>query len=149
MIRDFNIKTNFLRLVIVLLLVMVGVGLYHGGRLAYKEIFWKSIHIDKYHDRLVAEIRRINTVITAAQKTPLDLAGILEFHDAEHTETIILLESILFNNEEIFGSAIAYEPYAYHKDTLYHSPYVYRNADTVAYTNLNDQIGRASCRERV
>lgn len=138
MIDKRNIETNILRMIIFVLFILGCIFLFLVGQLVYKEIFKKSIKIEYYQNRLSAEVKRIDAIIESAQKTPQDLAYILEFHDADNSETKILLESVLFNNEELFGSAIAYEPYAYNKETLYYSPYLYRQGDTVAYTNLDD-----------
>ncbi|MDD4922142.1 MAG: hypothetical protein PHS30_06650 [Bacteroidales bacterium] len=133
-----NIKTGFWGMVIIILFILGGIILYFAGKLAYKEIFKRNIRIEYFQDRLSAEGKRMNAVIVSAQKTPQDLAYILEFHETDDSETNILLKSVLFNNEELYGCCIAYEPYQHKKDSLYDAPYVYRSADTLVFTNLND-----------
>lgn len=133
-----NIKAGALGVIIVLLSILGCFILFFAGKMAYKEIFRKNIRIEYHKDRLAAEVKRINTIMESAQKTPQDLAYILEFHNAGLDEMNILMKSVLFNNEELFGGAIAYEPYTFNKDSLYFSPYVFRSADTLIATNLND-----------
>lgn len=132
------IKTKFLGLIIVLLILSGCLLLVFLGKLGYKELFKTSIQVEYYQKRVTAEINRMNAVIEAVQKTPQDLAYILEFHDTSKDEVKILLESVLFNNPELYGSAIAFEPYSNHKDTLFDSRYMYRNVDQLVFTNLND-----------
>lgn len=133
-----DIKANSLRIIIIVLSIFGCYILFFAGEMAYKEIFRKNIRIEYHKERLAAEVKRINTIMESAQKTPQDLAYILEFHDAGLDEMNILMKSVLFNNEELFGGAIAYEPYTFNKDSLYFSPYVFRSADTIVNTNLND-----------
>jgi len=133
-----GIQTNFMRLLVVLAFVLVCTGIYFAGELAYGQIFRKSIKREVFQERVFAEITRMNKVIEAVQKTPQDLAYIFEFHNTSEAEMKILLNSMLFNNEELFGGAIAFEPYSYQKDSLYYSRYVYRLGDSVVFTNLDD-----------
>lgn len=135
-----GIQTNFMRLLVVLAFVLVCTGIYFAGELAYGQIFRKSIKREIFQEKLFAEIKRMNTIIEAVQKTPQDLAYIFEFHNTSEAEMKILLNSMLFNNEELFGGAIAFEPYSYHKDSLYYSRYVYRVGDSVIFTNLDDPL---------
>ncbi len=133
-----NLKQDIFRLMIVVISIMGCLLIFFVGKLVYKAISKKEIMIEYHQNKLSAEARRINTIIESVQKTPQDLAYILEFHNAELSEMKILMESVLFNNEELYGGAIAYEPYMFHKDSLYYSPYVYRRGDTIVSTNLND-----------
>ncbi|EKD30792.1 MAG: Protein serine/threonine phosphatase [uncultured bacterium] len=133
-----NIKANSLRVIIIVLSIFGCYILFFAGEMAYKEIFRKKLRIEYHKERLLAEVKRINTIMESAQKTPQDLAYIMEFHNAGLEEMNILMQSVLFNNEELFGGAIAFEPYKFNKDSLYFSPYVFRSADSIVNTNLND-----------
>ena len=124
-------------MVVIISIILGCLFLFFAGKLGYKLIFKKNIKIEYYHNRLSAEIKRINTVIESAQKTPQDLAYILEFHNAANAELRILLQSVMFNNTELYGCAIAFEPFKHNKDSLYDAPYVYRNGDSLVFTNLN------------
>ena len=132
-----SLKTALLGMLIILFAIFGVYMLYYAGEKAYKEVFKKSIRTAYFRNRLAGEVKRMNTVINSAQYTPKDLATIFEFHDTSEPELKILLQSVLFNNEELFGCAVAFEPYTYHPDSLYYSSYVYRSGDSVAFTNLN------------
>ncbi len=132
-----NIKTELLGIIMLAGIAIGCLFLFQAGKMAYREIFKKKLCINQFQDKLSAETKRINTIIESAQSTPQDLAAILEFHDTDDAEVKILLQSVLFNNPELFGSAIAYEAYMHNKDSLYDSPFVYRTGDTIAFTNLN------------
>jgi sigma-B regulation protein RsbU (phosphoserine phosphatase) len=86
---------------------------------------------------MTAIVKKMSRLIEFVQKIPQDLVYILEFQDVDEQEMKILLESVLFNNLEICGSAIAFEPNQFYKDSLYHATYVYRKGDRNIYTNLN------------
>ncbi len=119
------------------MLVLCGLSLLFLGNLAYKEVFRKKSNIELFQNRSNAAIRKINRLIEFVQKIPEDLVYILEFQDVNKEEMQILLESVLFNNPEIFGSAIAYEPNQFIKDSVFYAPYVYRKGDANVFTNLN------------
>ncbi|MDX9882070.1 MAG: cache domain-containing protein [Prolixibacteraceae bacterium] len=135
-----NLKKALLGMVIILSIILGFFLVYYAGEKAYKAIFKKKIRIEYFSDRLISEVKRMNTVISAAQNTPVDLATILEFHPTSEEEMKILLRSVLFNNEEICGSAVAYEPFNYNKDSLYYSFYAYRSNDSVTFSNLNGPV---------
>lgn len=107
------------------------------GVLAYNEIYKKRSKVELFHNRLTAIVKKMSRLIEFVQKIPQDLVYILEFQDVDEQEMKILLESVLFNNLEICGSAIAFEPNQFYKDSLYHATYVYRKGDKNIYTNLN------------
>jgi sigma-B regulation protein RsbU (phosphoserine phosphatase) len=125
-------------MILVVLFILGCLVLYYFGKLAYKEIFRKHARIENVQNHLRAEIKRINSVIDAIQKIPQDLASILEIHDTNDEDAKILLQSVLFNNNELFGVNLAYEPYQYYKDSLFHDSYLYRSADSTIYDNRND-----------
>jgi phosphoserine phosphatase RsbU/P len=136
-----NNKNHFLSvllgLIIISFVILSFFLIYHWGEKTYLAIYKKKIRIEYFHGRLVSEVQRMNTIINAAQSSPIDLASILEFHSTTEQEMKILLQSILFNNEELYGCAVAFEPYIYNKDSLYFSTYAYRNMDSLDFISLN------------
>ncbi len=48
-------------------------------------------------------------------------------------------QRVLVDNPEIFGSAIAFEPYGFKKDTEFYAPYHYRSGNTIAFTKLGNK----------
>ena len=133
-----NIKKRILKTFFIVILTSCALLLLFVGKLLYNELFNKYSKNELFQNSISSEIKKMSRLIESVQKIPQDLAYILEFHDADDMELKILLESVLFNNEELFGSAIAYEPYQFDEDSLYFAPYVYRSEDINIYTHLND-----------
>jgi phosphoserine phosphatase RsbU/P len=130
----------FLGLIIILFIILSFFQIYQWGEKTYMAMYKKKMRIDYFHSRLVSEVRRMNTIIKAAQSSPIDLASILEFHSTSEQEIKILLQSIMFNNEELYGCAVAFEPYIYSKDSLYYSIYACRDMDSLNFTSLNGPV---------
>jgi sigma-B regulation protein RsbU (phosphoserine phosphatase) len=138
MINKKDTKLALLGMVVTLSIILSCVILYYAGEFSYRMLFKKSIRIEYFKNRLSAEVNRINSVIRSNQNTLMDLSNILEFRNTTEAEKKILLKSVLFNKEELFGCAISCEPYVCNKDSLYYSIYAYRQNDSILFTNLND-----------
>jgi phosphoserine phosphatase RsbU/P len=132
-----NLRMAFLGVVVIASTVLGIFLLYNAGELVYQWAFRKKIRIEYFAKRLSSEVRRMNTVIKSAQSTPDDLATIFEFHKTSEAEIKILLQSVLFNNDELYGCGVFFEPFKYDKDSLYYSAYTYRSNDSLAYVDLN------------
>ena len=120
-------------MIMVLFFILGLLVLFYIGKLVYKEIFKKRVKIEYAQSRLSAGIKRINSVIEDIQKIPQDLADILAIQETRDAELEILLKSILFNNKELYGVAVSYEPYQYCKDSFFHDPYLYRRGDSIIF----------------
>lgn len=84
-------------------------------------------------------VSRIETILQSFEKTPENLAFSLEYSKYNKSEMLKLLRSIVRNNPEIFGSTIAFEPYAFDKNSLYFAPYFYRDHGTIKFTYLGGE----------
>lgn len=133
-----NIKRTISKIFITVIIIFSGLFLLFIGKKAYNEFFKKRSRVELFQSRISAEIKKISRIIESVQRTPQDLAYILEFQDIDNMEMRILLESVLFNTPELIGCAIAFEPYQFHKDSMYYAPYLYRSGDVNIYTDLND-----------
>ncbi len=82
---------------------------------------------------------RISKVLYAVQKVADSIAYTLE--DAEISPKLIddLGRRVLAGNPEIFGTAIAFEPYSFDPARLYFAPYHYRSQNRIASTNLGSR----------
>lgn len=83
-------------------------------------------------------VNRIEQVLGPAEKIPEIIARMLESAFLTRDSLLPFLESVLEANKSLFGSAIAYEP-DYFKDKHYFSPYLFRNGDQLAHTNLGNE----------
>ena len=50
-----------------------------------------------------------------------------------------MLRLIVQNDDEIYGSTCAFEPYKFNADSFYFAPYYYKHNDTVSYKNLGNK----------
>lgn len=141
MVQMKDNKKDLLRVLLgvsIIAVLILGVNLiYHGGEMAYSALFKKKIRIEFFRERLISEVKRMNSVILAAQNTPKDFATIFEFHHTTEEEIKILIQSVLFNNEEICGCAVAFEPYSYNKDSVYFSMSAFTSHDSLKFSDLN------------
>ena len=77
----------------------------------------------------------IEQVLSVVQKTPTNLANVLEQNSYSKDQIIQFLRLIIKNNPEIYGTGVFFEPHIYDKNGQPFGPYVYRenNKDTLKY----------------
>ncbi len=90
------------------------------------------------NSRLLAQetTSRIDAVLSSVQKMANNIAFSLEDATLTKEEILDLNRRVLSNNPEIYGMAIAFEPYFLEKEELYFAPYHYRSAGRIAFTML-------------
>ncbi|MFO7614376.1 MAG: SpoIIE family protein phosphatase [Bacteroidales bacterium] len=81
---------------------------------------------------------QIENMLAPAQKIPVILSHFIETSEFTRDGLEELLQMIVLNNREIFGSCIAFEPYAFNEHISGYAPYAYRDADSVILINLAD-----------
>jgi sigma-B regulation protein RsbU (phosphoserine phosphatase) len=77
----------------------------------------------------LATVSKIETVLGGVEKVPSYLARSLGGSKPALPELQKRISDLLQTNPEIFGSAVAYEPYAYSRKSLYFAPYICRGKD--------------------
>ena len=82
---------------------------------------------------------KIEAILRGIEKVPHNLAGIIEKYPDDQNDLIWLINNALENNPEVFGAAIAFDPYAFNPDDLYFSPYGYRESDLIKFTYLGGE----------
>jgi phosphoserine phosphatase RsbU/P len=96
----------------------------------YSYFYSKHIIGDRIETSANLQVRNfvgtIDGLVRRVEKVPNTLSLILSSEDFNDDRVISMLDTVLAKNREIYGIAIAYEPYAYNKKEFYHSPYVYR-----------------------
>lgn len=72
-----------------------------------------------------SSVNKIETVLTSLEKSCQNLVFLLE--NTPQTEESIgrILELVVSNNKDIFGSAVAFEPFAFDESRKFFAPYVY------------------------
>jgi len=74
----------------------------------------------------LATINKIETTLNGMEKVPAYVARSLATQKLEDLPLQREVEDFLSTNPEIFGSAVAFEPYAFDGKTLYYAPYIFR-----------------------
>lgn len=85
-----------------------------------------------------ANVNKIQGVLKSVSKITKNEAHVFEGFEITTDQLKRYIRMIVQNNEEIFGSSAAFEPYGYFKDSMYYAPYYYENGDTIAYVNLSN-----------
>ncbi len=75
-------------------------------------------------------VNKIEVVLRAVEKVPKNFARFRVGEDVERAPDTIkdLLRSVIKNNTDIYGTTIAYEPYAFDEGSLYFAPYFCKSA---------------------
>jgi sigma-B regulation protein RsbU (phosphoserine phosphatase) len=87
-------------------------------------------------DLALMKVTRIDTLLNAVQKVAQGLADHLENSTCSKEELLPLLRTTLEHNPEIYGTSIAFEPYAYDKKTPSLAPYFHRKGREILFTDL-------------
>ncbi len=134
-----KIKEHVFKLISFIILVSLFIILFFAGYLAVKSLTKDDVPKELIIQNMVHDkVKRLNQIIESVQKIPQELTYILQYLDVDENEMQILQESVLAYNIELFGCAIAFEPYQFNKDSLYFAPYVYRSDKKYLFTNLSD-----------
>lgn len=80
--------------------------------------------------------RDISGVLKTVQKVADSISFSLEDGSLSEKQLKELGRRVLTDNPEIFGTAIAFEPYRFMHEREYYAPYHYRSQNRIAYTNL-------------
>jgi phosphoserine phosphatase RsbU/P len=84
-----------------------------------------------------ATMNRMESVLVSAQRVPEGLLLFLNQPDIKEESIESMLKFVLENKPEIFGSAIAFAPFAYKQDMEGFAPYCYRTPNGFGIKNLN------------
>jgi len=83
-------------------------------------------------------VNSIENVFRSTAKIPENLAYVLESGMSDEKGLYRFMETVVKNNSEIFGSAIAFEPGAFFPGRNRFSTYFFRDGDQVVQVNLDD-----------
>ncbi|MDD5677447.1 MAG: SpoIIE family protein phosphatase [Kiritimatiellae bacterium] len=83
-----------------------------------------------------ATVSRIEAVLNGVENIPCYMALCLEQRDWERADLIAFIRNALVADPDIFGSAVAFEPYAFNPQSLYFAPYCCRQGADIRQTWL-------------
>lgn len=80
---------------------------------------------------------RIEILLTSTQKVPQNAAYLLENTNYDEAELFRVIYAIVEKNPEIYGAAVAFEPYAFDKNKKYFAPYFYKSNGGISFKYLD------------
>jgi len=125
MIRNAGIAAKLIILILLSTMTIFTVAFTYNYAVS-KRIVLKKVKNDAGNLTL-ATVYRIESVMTSVASVPNNMAGILESRSHSRDELNALLRSVIEHNSSIYGSAIAFEPYAFDPDRYYFAPYACRD----------------------
>jgi phosphoserine phosphatase RsbU/P len=137
---NFKISRPILYSLILLAAAAVVVAAIEFGGV-YTEYRWKKHIREEAEAKLAGEVNKIQNIILSIQQIPQNLAYVLEFSSPKKDHLRFLLDAVVDNNDEVFGSCIAFEPYSFEKDSMFYAPYLYKKNGTTVYVDPTDSSG--------
>jgi len=123
-----------------ILLILSSVTLIFLLIFGYNYMYSRKIIIENVEKNAVnlarATVNQIDVVLSSIEKVPENLAYVLERSLCGGEELNNLLKHIVQKNDEIYGSAVAFEPRAYDGETERYSPYFYKSGGEIKYSDL-------------
>ena len=101
---------------------------FYYGLLASEEEFFESVQ-ENARNLTLATINEIEITLQGIEKITLQNGYLMEKYTFPLENLRHLLTSTISNNPEIYGSAIAFQPYAFDPVAYYFAPYSYRDPD--------------------
>ena len=91
-------------------------------------------------DLTLATVYKIEAVLQAAQKVPENLAALISLRPLAEDDLLQMMRIAVRGNPEIFGMAVAFEPYTFDPKAQYFAPYCYREGrDQTAMTFIGGE----------
>ncbi len=87
-----------------------------------------------------ALVRKTETALLSVEQIPRYLALDLDRGQATQQNLLAMIKEMIESNQDIFGSTVAYEPYAFEPESRYYAPYFYRDeVGNIGYTDLGEE----------
>jgi phosphoserine phosphatase RsbU/P len=84
-------------------------------------------------------VTKIESILSSIEDIPDCIAFPLGNTTYSEEDLNDILRLVVKNNEEIYGTSCAFEPYKFKKDSLYFAPYYYKKDDNVYYADLGSE----------
>jgi len=92
---------------------------------------------EKANSLILSTTNKIEVRLNSVQKVPENLAYLLENGNFNEKELLQTLYATVERNPEIYGIAVAFEPFAFKKDSEFFAPYFYRTDEGVNFKYLD------------
>ncbi|MBT5470860.1 MAG: SpoIIE family protein phosphatase [Nitrospina sp.] len=84
-------------------------------------------------------LNKIESIIKAVEKIPQQMALSLNDSNYSKEDLLLLLRKTVESNPELYGSAIAFEPYMFDAEALYFAPYFYKDKNDIKSTYIGSE----------
>jgi len=101
-----------------------------------RQLIVKAINENSQHI-IMAATNKIEALLSATQKVPENIAYFLENSNNDEKELLQVLCAVVEKNPEIYGAAIAFEPYTFKKNAEYFAPYIYKTPESINFKFLD------------
>jgi sigma-B regulation protein RsbU (phosphoserine phosphatase) len=92
---------------------------------------------EKANSLILSTTNKIETLLNSVQKIPENLAYALENGNYDENKLLQALYAIVERNPEIYGIAVAFEPFTFKKGAEFFAPYFYRVDGSVHFKYLD------------
>ena len=110
--------------------------------LTYSYIYSRQIILDEAKENALnmalAMSRKIEQQFLAVGKVPKAIAGFLESSTFDQKTLLNLISRMVVDNSEIYGIAVAFQPYAFDSTIEAYAPYFYKTDDGLRFFKLGD-----------
>lgn len=124
------------------LLVLLGSGLVFGLVLTYSYVSSRQIILDEAKDGAmnlaVGMSRKIEQEFLAVGKIAKSVAVFLETSNWDEKTLLETIRRTVVDNSEIYGMAVGFQPYAFHKNVEKYQPYYYKGNNGLEFSNADD-----------
>ncbi len=90
------------------------------------------------HNLALSLVNRVETTLTAVTKITGGIARSLETSPHTEQQLLRLIRTTLEDNPEVYGSGVAFEPYAFSSGQRLYAPYYYRDGGDIAFVRLEE-----------
>jgi sigma-B regulation protein RsbU (phosphoserine phosphatase) len=127
-----------------ILYIMTGITLIFALIFGYNYLYSKKILLKNVEDNArnlaLATTNRIDKILHSMEVAATNLATFLQQSAYDDKQRLLdLIRSFVECNPEIYGSTIAFEPYAYDQSSLYFSPYFYKSKGETKFTYIGGE----------
>ncbi len=130
-------------------MLVAAFGLVLGALLPYSYVSSSRIAVqnaeERFHNLAVYLASQLMIDLTAVSEVANEVARFVEAANPNEPTLLVLLRSVVHKGGHIYGSTVAYEPYAFSKETKEtketkeYSPYFYRRGGTLHYIQLGNE----------
>lgn len=136
MLRNISIVTKLVLIIafssIVIFSVTLGYNYHQSRQLLQSELESNARNL------ALSLVNRVETELTGVIKVTESTVRSLETVQHNERSMMSLLQATVAQTPELYGSAIAFEPYAYRATREFYAPYYYRDGDQIKFSQLAD-----------